>query len=75
MKMLKKTFSDLIIPYLLFMVGYAVIFPLTYYRAAYGGWIQPTMVRTAQYVVAFLFGFGPIGTVILGFETDWYVAA
>lgn len=74
-KMLKKTFPELIIPYLWVMAAYAVIFPLTYYHAAYGGQWRPTIARTLQYIVAFVLGIGASGTVVFGYETAWCTAA
>lgn len=73
--MLKKTFSDLIIPYLWVMLAYAVICPLAYCLPAYNGSWELAIQRAAKYVVAFLFGFSPHGTVIFGYETAWCTAA
>lgn len=74
-KMLKKTFSELVIPYLWVMAAYAVIFPLTYCYSAYNGQWEPTIDRTLQYLVAFVLGIGANGTVVFGHETAWCTAA
>ena len=72
-KMLKKTFFDLLVPYLYVMLAYAILVPITYYPV-YHSWEASTALAT-RYVVAFLFGFGPDCTTIFGYETMWCTAA
>lgn len=68
-KMLKKTFRSLMIPYLLVMAAYAVLFPLVRYPFM-PSW-REVFTYALRYVVAFLFGNIEYGKVIFGFEMYW----
>lgn len=72
-KVLKQTFSNLIVPYLLVMLAYGILVPFTYYPV-YSS-LKDSAAFAARYVVAFLCGFGPDNTTIFGYETMWCTAA
>ena len=72
-KMLKKSFSELLVPYLIVMGAYAVLYPIANYPA-YGSW-QPAFARSAQFVTAFLLGWTRAGYSFLNYELAWCTAA
>lgn len=71
--MLKKSISDLIVPYLWIMVAYAVVFPLVRYPIT-GSW-QVVLDQAARFVTAFLLGYARYGKVLFGVQIFWCTAA
>lgn len=72
-KMLKKTFSGYIVPYLWVMAAYAVICPLAYfpyYQTLKGG-----LILGARFVGAFLVGFPCYDRSFYGIYLEWITAA
>lgn len=67
--MLKKTFSDTMIPYLLVTVSYALFFPLVRYPFT-GSWSE-VYTYTVRYVAAFLLGNIRYGRIVFGHEIYW----
>lgn len=67
--MLKKTFFDMIVPYLLVTVSYAVFFPLVRYPFT-GSW-REVYTYAVRYVAAFLLGNIQYGRVVFGQEIYW----
>lgn len=72
-KMLKKTFSELMIPYLIITGAYAVLYPIVNYPA-YLSW-EASFARSKQFVVAFLLGWTEAGEPFLNYELAWCTAA
>lgn len=68
-KMLKKTFSSLIVPYLWVMCAYAFLFPLVRYPFM-PSW-KEVFTYAIRYVAAFLLGNIEYGKVVFGFEIYW----
>ena len=71
--MLKKSFADLLVPYLWIMAAYAVIYPLVRYPIA-GSW-PVVLDQTIRFMVAFLLGYARYGKVIFGVQIFWCTAA
>lgn len=71
-KMLKKSFSDLVVPYLWVMAAYGLLFPIVTY-SVYGS-LRASAGRAAQFVAAFLLGWTRNGEVLLGYEVAWCTA-
>ena len=71
--MLKKTFSDLIVPYLLIAAAHAVIVPISYYLP----WknIKDALLMAVRYIAAFLLGNPEEGKEVFGFALMWNSAA
>lgn len=77
-KMLKTTFKQLIIPYMLVVAAYALLYPATYYLR-HGSWNTDAVVSdTIGYLLSFLFGIPKPGKIILGYQVQhcpvvWYL--
>lgn len=67
--MLKKTFSDIMIPYFLVMVSYALFFPLV--RYIFTGYWNEVYTYAIRYVAAFLLGNLQYGRIVFGQEIYW----
>lgn len=72
-KVLKTSFSNLIVPYLWITAAYAVILPLVRYPF-FGSW-SIVLDQAARYVAAFLLGYAQYGKVIGGYQIFWCTAA
>lgn len=70
--MLKKTFKDTMIPYLLVTASYAVLFPLVRYPFS-GSWSE-VFTYAIRYVAAFLLGNIQYGRIVYGYEVYWCTA-
>lgn len=71
--MLKKSFSDLIVPYLWIMAAYIVVFPLVRYPIT-GSW-PVVLDQAARFGIAFLLGYARYGKVLFGVQIFWCTAA
>lgn len=69
LKMLQKTFCELIIPYLLVALGYALIYPMVTYLQ-FGSWTD-AFYETGRILLAFLLGIPKSGKIIFGIKTAW----
>ena len=67
--MLKKTFSDIMIPYFLVMGSYALFFPLV--RYPFTGYWNEVFTYAIRYVAAFLLGNIQYGRIVFGQEIYW----
>lgn len=67
--MLKKSFVDMIVPYLLVTAAYAVFFPLVRYPFT-GSW-KEVYTYGIRYVLAFLLGNIRYGRIVFGQELYW----
>lgn len=72
-KMLKKSFSELMVPYLIIMGAYAVLYPIVNYPA-YSSF-KASVARSTQFVAAFLLGWTSSGRTFLNYELAWCTAA
>ena len=63
-KILKTTFKQLIVPYVIVMVIYVLLYPLTFYLA-YHGWSYG-LYEDALYLIAFLLGIPTPGKILFG---------
>ena len=71
-KMLRKTFTDMIIPYLLVMAAISAIYPVVFYFKNYS-W-QESINATICYVLAYILGIPEYGKVVFGYGVAWISA-
>ena len=71
--MLKKSFTDLIVPYLWIAAAYAVVYPLVRFPMS-GSW-SVVLDQAARFVAAFLLGYAKYGKLIFGVQIFWCTAA
>lgn len=71
-KLLKKTASNLLMPYLYVTAAYAFLYPVIHYLVS--GSAQAAIMNTARYVAAFLLGYARYGNVVFGHMIYWCTA-
>ena len=72
-KKLKKTFSELMMPYFIIMGTYAVLYPIANY-SGYRSWTL-AFDQAKRYVAAFLLGWTQSGETFLDYRLAWCTAA
>lgn len=72
-KLLKKTFSELIVPYLLIAVVCAVVRPIVAYIQF--GSLHDAIYETKRILIAFLFGIPKSGKIIFDTKIRWIAAS
>ena len=72
-KLLKKTFSDLMVPYFLIGAAYAVLCPFTHYPVYHS--FRASFTFGMRYFLAFLLGYHTPGQTVFGFQLESNVAA
>lgn len=68
-KMLKKTFSGLVVPYLWVMATFATIFPVV--RFCIEGSLPVAIDQTKRFLIAFILGYARYGKMLFGVELFW----